>query len=82
VAWKDPEIKRVRHRDYMRRRYQSDPATRAKQLVRVKTKYAKDRPTVCTACGERPVEEAHHPDYQQPDLRVWLCRPCHLAFHK
>lgn len=80
MGWNnDLEKRRIGHREYMRRRYQTDPEHRAKHLVRVQTKYA-DKAKVCENCGaEAP--EAHHPDYTVPTLRIWLCRDCHLALH-
>lgn len=35
----------------------------------------------CYFCGDQ-VAEKHHPDYSQPLLVVWLCRPCHLQVHQ
>lgn len=34
----------------------------------------------CTVCGSRD-SQMHHPDHELPLLVVWLCRPCHLAWH-
>lgn len=35
----------------------------------------------CEVCGAKKVE-AHHPDYEQPMVHVWLCRPCHRELHQ
>lgn len=35
----------------------------------------------CRDCGSLKSEK-HHPDYSQPLLVVWLCRPCHLKLHR
>lgn len=35
----------------------------------------------CEVCGEEK-SERHHPDYSQPKLIVFLCRPCHLELHR
>lgn len=37
-------------------------------------------PLPCLKCGE-PQSEMHHPDHELPRMVVWLCRPCHLAWH-
>ena len=34
----------------------------------------------CEICGERK-SQMHHPDHELPTVVVWLCRPCHLAWH-
>lgn len=34
----------------------------------------------CEKCGESKAE-MHHPDHELPRVVVWLCRPCHLAWH-
>lgn len=34
----------------------------------------------CQACGS-PESEMHHPDHELPRHVIWLCRPCHLAWH-
>ena len=34
----------------------------------------------CRDCGTERTE-AHHPDYDQPRLVIWLCRPHHRAEH-
>ena len=79
MGWKnDPEKRKIGHRNYMRKRYNSDPIHREKHLVRVKTKYALKKP--CVNCGNKKAE-AHHPDYSKPDFRIWLCRDCHLLEH-
>ncbi len=35
----------------------------------------------CRSCGD-PSSETHHPDYAQPLKVQWLCKPCHLAWHR
>jgi hypothetical protein len=41
------------------------------------------RPTTCERCDrEHPRIEAHHPDYSQPDVFEFLCRPCHGKQHR
>jgi len=34
----------------------------------------------CQACGSSKSQK-HHPDHELPLFVVWLCRPCHLAWH-
>lgn len=34
----------------------------------------------CERCGN-PDSEMHHPDYNNPRLVIWFCRPCHMAHH-
>jgi hypothetical protein len=40
------------------------------------------RPTSCMWCDKSCKPDSHHPDYQQPDLVVWLCRSCHMKAHR
>ena len=35
------------------------------------------RPGSCQGCGVTTRVEKHHPDYSQPLLIEWLCKPCH-----
>ena len=79
MAWKNKEARRIYHTKYMRERYQNDPIHRMKQLARVKTQYVK-RINNCELCGSSKTE-AHHPDYNHPEIRQWLCRDCHLKIH-
>jgi hypothetical protein len=38
---------------------------------------AKVAPLRCRHCGEDRRLERHHPDYSNPRLVMWLCKPCH-----
>lgn len=40
------------------------------------------RPNVCSECKLSVYTIAHHPDYAQPLLVVWLCDECHSAEHR
>jgi len=53
--------------------------TRSYTHVYVKREKIKKQP--CLTCKE-PKSEAHHPNYDEPLLVVWLCRPHHLELHK
>lgn len=33
----------------------------------------------CSRCQRQRKLEKHHPDYSQPRLIVWLCKPCHAV---
>lgn len=35
----------------------------------------------CEVCGD-PKTDAHHPDWTQPLLTIWLCRKHHKAEHR
>lgn len=35
----------------------------------------------CQVCGSND-SEMHHPDHELPLFVIWLCRPCHLAWHE
>ena len=81
MPYKDVEAQREYHRNYMRMRYQTDPVHREKQKIRVRNQQVKDRPKKCDRCDRRRKLEGHHPNYKKPNLRVWLCRPCHREKH-
>lgn len=40
------------------------------------------RPLACEACGLPKRLEKHHPDYSQPLIVQWLCKPCHAVADK
>lgn len=60
---------RKKHRD---RQAAHNAAQRAKLV----------RPLLCESCRETKRVEKHHPDYSQPLLVEWLCKPCHAAADK
>jgi hypothetical protein len=35
----------------------------------------------CQRCGSNKAQ-MHHLNYELPKSVIWLCRPCHLAWHK
>ncbi|MDE2106074.1 MAG: hypothetical protein KGL39_53115 [Patescibacteria group bacterium] len=39
------------------------------------------RPANCQRCGKPCRPDAHHPDYNEPDLVAFLCRSCHAKTH-
>jgi rubredoxin len=84
MARKDPDERRAFHAEYMRMRYQTDPAHRAKHIARVKVTKAVKRGRLvklsCEKCGSAK-SQAHHPDYSRPLDVQWLCRDCHAEKH-
>jgi len=60
---------RIAHPDRAKAHYASSNAVRDRRLAKA---------TVCENCGQTPKRiEKHHPDYSQPLLVMWLCKPCH-----
>lgn len=51
-----------------------------RSLAKVNQKRGKIERKPCQVCGSDK-SEMHHPDYELPLFVVWLCRPCHLAWH-
>lgn len=39
-------------------------------------------PALCEGCNQEKKLEKHHPDYSQPLLVMWLCKPCHALADK
>lgn len=40
------------------------------------------RPEKCDCCGCRGRPQAHHCDYSKPTEVMWLCKDCHVEWHK
>jgi len=74
------KINRERHKDYIRTG-QGLENWCAKQVVYNLKKMGILKPTKCQICGAYKVE-AHHINYNKPWEVVWLCRKCHLEWHK
>lgn len=81
--FRKPEVKK--HINNYRREYNKRPDVRIKVLARwytkneIKTSRVRREP--CAFCGREQVE-AHHKDYTQPLLIVWLCASCHHQIHQ
>ena len=77
-----PDV-RKRRAEQMRR-YQHDPKLRIKHLARWYTRRQIANGIIqrqpCAECGTSPAQ-AHHEDYTQPLLIVWLCALCHRKLH-
>ena len=67
------------------REYSQDPRLRIRYLARWYTKRMIRNGVIekepCAMCGIGQ-SQAHHPDYEQPLLIVWLCADCHRVIHK
>jgi len=40
------------------------------------------REAICSCCGRIGDMHAHHPDYNRPEVVVWVCKFCHSARQK
>lgn len=40
------------------------------------------RPNICHICLVKCKANAHHPNYNKPNLVWWLCVSCHLDLHR
>ncbi len=40
------------------------------------------RPSQCECCGSECKPQAHHCDYSKPTDVMWLCKSCHVEWHK
>lgn len=81
----DPEAWKAA-RKAIRDRYNKNPNNRIKINARRRLKYAlisgkMKRPKECDFCLQEITPEAHHPDYNQPLLIIWLCKACHEGVH-
>jgi hypothetical protein len=64
---------RAQHRDGYKAHTAANNAERDGKL---------QKPAYCEGCGLQKRIEKHHPDYGQPLLVVWLCKPCHAIADK
>lgn len=39
------------------------------------------KPSKCSDCNRSARVEAHHPDYSNPRIVIWLCKKCHCKIH-
>jgi ribosomal protein S27AE len=69
--------KRPKHRD-LSPDARKKANTRSYTNVLVKRGHLSKDP--CQRCGAG-VAQAHHEDYDNPRLVMWLCRPCHMKHH-
>ncbi len=77
------------HNDYMKQnRKKHSELTDEQRLkancrsyVNVYIRRGKVIPEPCILCNDEN-SEAHHEDYSKPLDIIWLCRKCHLDYHK
>ncbi|KKM01346.1 hypothetical protein LCGC14_1795390 [marine sediment metagenome] len=80
--YKRPEAREQRKKRMIE--YRTRPAVRIKNLARwfvnheIRSGRLNRQP--CAFCGEEQ-GEAHHKDYTQPLMIVWLCKACHHQVH-
>lgn len=55
---------------------------RCRAYTRVLVARGKIEKGPCSVCGGTHLVEAHHPDYRNPRLVIWKCRPCHRREHR
>ena len=80
---------RIKSTIYYDEKQRFSPEFLAKRAVRVLTRklirHGKIvQKTTCEICGDQPAE-CHHLHYDRPDSAtsiVWVCRACHVAFHR
>jgi site-specific recombinase XerC len=78
---------RACHNAYMREWRKTHPQSEAEKrksntraYTNVLVKRGQLTKAPCRDCEAEKVQ-AHHPDYGQPRLVVWLCQSCHRAEH-
>lgn len=84
--WKEIKRKwnienREKHNEY-NRNYHAIHKAEGKDQARLKASYELNKGRLgkqpCQVCGTEDNLEMHHPDYSQPLLVEWLCRPHHI----
>ena len=75
---------RAHDRDW-RKEYRKRPYVRIKTYAQTYVNHAIQSGRInrepCSVCGVKQAE-AHHSDYNEPLLIVWLCADCHRELHK
>lgn len=87
--YKSSDKARIKRTTYYDEKQRFNPEFLAKRAVRVLTRklirHGKIvQKTTCEICGDQPAE-CHHLHYDRPDSAtsiVWVCRACHVAFHR
>lgn len=78
-----PRVKKMRARAI--KKYRKHPYTKPMRQARRRANHLKDTGLIlahpCQVCGGENTE-MHHPDYEQPEQVVWLCRKHHIELHK
>jgi hypothetical protein len=80
----NPEKLAKLSREYLRgfRRRHPEKA-RARDAVKYALRVGKlVKPETCSRCGQRKKLHAHHPDYSQRLIVIWVCQPCHKEIHE
>ena len=76
--------KRRKYNAEIQKRQRRTPRENIKKLARLYTYYQMKAGKIaresCAVCGEQQ-GEAHHKDYNEPILIVWLCKRCHARVH-
>lgn len=71
-----------RHAEYQRNYRAKNPeTTKAHSVINTLKRQNKITPQPCEVCGEEKVE-AHHDDYNEPTKVRWLCKKCHMKWHR
>jgi hypothetical protein len=78
------EINQDRIKEYSKRaqaKYRSDPKNllkhKARAYISSVVRRGKLIPGPCAFCGDNERTEAHHPDYNEKDKIIWMCKSCH-----
>lgn len=75
-----------RKRVYNKEWYHKNKLNKEKHLVRSRTYNKIKNGTInikdCESCGSSVSVEVHHLDYNNPDQIMFLCRQCHVDWHK
>lgn len=74
-----------RNRELLRNRsrikYHTDAEYRHKVIIRAKAHRVSIKPKPCEMCGN-PKADRHHDSYEKPLEIRWLCRSCHIKYHR
>lgn len=61
-----------------RKKYEKTPEVKRKKRVRNITRRKYGKAVICSKCGSKYNVQHHHPDKNNPDIFIDLCKSCHI----
>ncbi len=83
LFWKSESGRSYGNEYYHRVKERDDAKIKARNKLRYAVKTGKVvKPDICEKCFEKCAPEAHHEDYSQALIVIWVCAYCHKKLHR